>query len=168
MRTDWVRSGKPFVRVMDPGAAGPVMVSVSAGVGEGDCQHGFHAHMWGLWELVGPPEARRLGLLEDGAILEQLARVRAQAAANRAMAYYQVSTAREGAEPGPETTGIRTFHVELEQRIAQLAIEMTARGSVRSSEWTDLWLRQFQSRIGGGTTDIQKNIIGERVLGLPR
>jgi alkylation response protein AidB-like acyl-CoA dehydrogenase len=113
-------------------------------------------------------EAKRLGLLEDGAILEQLARVRAQAAANRAMAYYQVSTAKEGAEPGPETTGIRTFHVELEQRIAQLAIDMTARSSVRSSEWTDLWLRQFQSRIGGGTTDIQKNIIGERVLGLPR
>ena len=34
--------------------------------------------------------------------------------------------------------------------------------------WQDYFLNQYQVRIGGGTDEVQKNTIGERVLGLPR
>ena len=34
--------------------------------------------------------------------------------------------------------------------------------------WTGPYLQSFAYTIGGGTTDIQRNIVGERVLGLPR
>ena len=117
-------------------------------------------------ELVA--EARRLGRLDDREIAGRLAQLRADAAAVRAMAYQQVSTAVPGSTPGPETTAIRTFHVELEQRVARMGVDLLGTDSLRSSAWTDLWLRQFMSTIGGGTKDVQKNIIGERVLGLPR
>lgn len=113
-------------------------------------------------------EARRRGIDDDDALMDRLAVARSEAAANRAMAYLQVSTATEGEPPAPETTAIRTFHVELEQRIARLAVDICGPEGVASSPWTQLWLRQFMSTIGGGTKDVQKNIIGERVLGLPR
>ena len=34
--------------------------------------------------------------------------------------------------------------------------------------WTGPYLQSFAYTIGGGTTDIQRNIVGERMLGLPR
>jgi alkylation response protein AidB-like acyl-CoA dehydrogenase len=33
--------------------------------------------------------------------------------------------------------------------------------------WESQFLNQWQSRLGGGTDQVQRNIIGERVLGLP-
>ena len=36
------------------------------------------------------------------------------------------------------------------------------------SSWTTGYLSSFPATIAGGTKDIQKNILGERVLGLPR
>jgi alkylation response protein AidB-like acyl-CoA dehydrogenase len=34
--------------------------------------------------------------------------------------------------------------------------------------WQQFFLGQWGSRIGGGTDQVQRNVIGERVLGLPR
>ena len=36
------------------------------------------------------------------------------------------------------------------------------------ARWQDQFLSQWASRIGGGTDQVQRNVIGERVLGLPR
>jgi alkylation response protein AidB-like acyl-CoA dehydrogenase len=33
--------------------------------------------------------------------------------------------------------------------------------------WQNLFLNQWSIRIGGGTEQIQRNVLGERVLGLP-
>jgi alkylation response protein AidB-like acyl-CoA dehydrogenase len=112
--------------------------------------------------------ARSTGQLKDEALADRLAEARAMAAALRSMAYYQVSTAKKGEMPGSETTAIRTFFVELEMVIGRLAVDVLGPKALEWQPWTEHWLAEFAGPIAGGTKDIQKNIIGERVLGLPR
>jgi len=56
------------------------------------------------------------------------------------------------------------------QRIAVLAMEILGASAVAEPEsrWTTSYLAGLSQTIGGGTKDIQRNIIGDRVLGLPR
>jgi alkylation response protein AidB-like acyl-CoA dehydrogenase len=112
--------------------------------------------------------ARMTGQLADHALYDRLAQARAMASALRSMAYYQVSTARKGEMPSAETTATRTFHVQLEVTVGRLAVDILGAKALEWTPWGQDWLRRFSAPIAGGTTDIQKNIIGERVLGLPR
>ncbi|MGW4125851.1 acyl-CoA dehydrogenase family protein [Nocardia sp. NPDC004711] len=112
--------------------------------------------------------ARDKGLLADSEVYRRLAEARAVAAAIRTMAYFQMSSAAEGARPGPETTAIRTFLVESRVEVARLAMDILGPAALVNGRWSSHWLEEFASPIAGGTKDIQKNIIGERVLGLPR
>jgi alkylation response protein AidB-like acyl-CoA dehydrogenase len=112
--------------------------------------------------------ARATGKLNDDALYVRLAQARAMASAMRSMAYYQVSKTRKGEPPSAETTATRTFSAQLEVVIGRLAIDVLGPKVLQWSAWGEDWLRRFSGPIGGGTTDIQKNIIGERVLGLSR
>jgi alkylation response protein AidB-like acyl-CoA dehydrogenase len=112
--------------------------------------------------------AKEHGKLADQSIADRLATVRAEAAAIRSMAYYQVSTARKGEMPGSETTAIRSWLVGVQTRAAGLALDILGVEALEWKPWTRQWLSSFSAPIAGGTTDIQRNIIGERVLGLPR
>ena len=113
-------------------------------------------------------------LISDEEIARRLATARAEVAALRAMTIAGISrTARTGM-PGPEGSMIRLFHGELHKRVYALALEIIGPESLRLTPvdgdgvWTGPYLQSFAYTIGGGTTDIQRNIVGERVLGLPR
>ena len=113
-------------------------------------------------------------MLDDDNIAQRLATARAEVAALRAMTIAGISrTARTGV-PGAEGSMIRLFHGELHQRVYRLALEIIGNDALRLSSidgadaWTGAYLQSFAYTIGGGTTDIQRNIVGERVLGLPR
>jgi alkylation response protein AidB-like acyl-CoA dehydrogenase len=82
-----------------------------------------------------------------------------------------------GEMPGPEASAGKMIWVETHQRLQELAMEIEgpysqlARGSdwaVESGLWQHSFLRSRANSIEGGTTEIQRNIIGERVLGLPK
>jgi alkylation response protein AidB-like acyl-CoA dehydrogenase len=113
-------------------------------------------------------------LVDDDEIARRLATARAEVSALRAMTLAGISrTARTGM-PGPEGSMIRLFHGELHQRVHQLALDIIGPDALRLTPvdgegvWTGPYLQSFAYTIGGGTTDIQRNIVGERVLGLPR
>lgn len=112
--------------------------------------------------------ARETGKINDDSLADRLAEARAMASACRSMAYYEVSRSRPGVMPGPETTAIRAFSVQVELLTARLAIDLLGAQALEWTPWTRRWLRDFRAPIGGGTKDILRNIIGERVLGLPR
>lgn len=112
--------------------------------------------------------ARSKGLLKDEALYDRIATLRAEAAALRSMAYMQISMARPGEAPPAETIATRTYHVELQLRVGRLAIDLLGIEAISWTSWGQRWLGDFAGPIAGGTKDIQKNIIGERVLGLAR
>lgn len=107
---------------------------------------------------------------ETSDVFARLAFLRAEMAAVRAMTYATIS--RSGHEtPGPEGSLVRLFFSEAQQRVRRLAMDILGPDNIElSSEeegWTWQYLRSFAATIGGGTSDIQRNIIGERILGLP-
>lgn len=119
------------------------------------------------------PDGRRPAIADDE-IARRLATARAEVAALRSMTIAGISrTARTGV-PGPEGSIVRLFHGELHQRVYQLALDIIGPDALRLTPvdgdgvWTGPYLQSFAYTIGGGTTDIQRNIVGERVLGLPR
>jgi alkylation response protein AidB-like acyl-CoA dehydrogenase len=101
-------------------------------------------------------------------LLHELALVRAQAAAMRALTYRTVFK-----DPSTPFDGsiVRLYFAELSQRIHALGMKIL--GPLGNEfdtpdEWTYHYLESFSETIAGGTSEIQRNIIGERILGLPR
>ncbi len=83
----------------------------------------------------------------------------------------------KGEVPGPEASTGKLMWVDTHQRLQAVAMDIQGPYSqlTRGSRWTvesGLWqysfLRSLANSIEGGTTEIQKNITGERVLGLPK
>ena len=82
-----------------------------------------------------------------------------------------------GEMPGPEASAGKLTWVDTNQRLQEVAMEIQGpyaqlgRGSewaVEGGAWGHSFLRSRANSIEGGTTEIQKNIIAERVLGLPK
>ena len=82
---------------------------------------------------------------------------------------------RAGQSPGPEGSITKLFFSEHTKRLSELVIDLEG---MSAQAWTDgdrwptgnnwAFLRGQSKTIGGGTSEIQRNILGERVLGLPK
>ena len=110
---------------------------------------------------------------DDPIIRQQLARVQSHERV-RLLTAQRVAAARQaGQEPGPEGSIGKQFWVEGLPQISQAASgvlgpRLTAdTGEWGSYEWGEHVLGAPGYRIAGGSDEIQRNIIGERVLGLP-
>jgi alkylation response protein AidB-like acyl-CoA dehydrogenase len=88
-----------------------------------------------------------------------------------------LSRLEAGQAVGPEGSALKLYWSEMSQRLHRLALDVLgpaaplaqgADGNPGDGEWQRSWLYYQAASIFAGTNEIQRNIIGERVLGLPR
>ena len=71
--------------------------------------------------------------------------------------------------PGPEGSLVKWQWSDTNQALTELATEVRGpEGPIVDSDWTYRFLRARANSIEGGTTEILRNIVAERVLGMPR
>jgi alkylation response protein AidB-like acyl-CoA dehydrogenase len=95
----------------------------------------------------------------------RLADLRAEAAAIRAMTWR--TALREPATPFDGSL-VRLSFAELAQKVHRAAMDVLGPAGLTDGHWSHDYLESYSETIAGGTAEIQRNIIAERVLGLPR
>jgi alkylation response protein AidB-like acyl-CoA dehydrogenase len=135
--------------------------------------------LWG----IGPTAddlldlARAAGGVEDAVLRQKLASLYIEQEVLRLIRLRTVSARVRGLEPGPEVSVRKALADEHGQHVMALAVELAGtdglvldRGPFGSDDatWAKGYLYSRALTIGGGTSEVQRNIIGERVLGLPR
>jgi alkylation response protein AidB-like acyl-CoA dehydrogenase len=114
---------------------------------------------------------------EDPLIRQQLARVYTDVEILRLSTYRSITRFQRGQRPGPEGSIDKLFWSETTQRLFEVAMEILgpqgqlvkdSKWAVDSGHWAYQFLRSRADTIAGGTSEILRNIIGERVLGLPK
>ena len=88
-----------------------------------------------------------------------------------------VSRLSRGLDPGPEGSALKLYWSEMSKRFHETAMAVVgdagplwkgAEHNPGDGQWQRSWLYYQGSSIWAGTNEIQRNVIGERVLGLPR
>jgi alkylation response protein AidB-like acyl-CoA dehydrogenase len=131
----------------------------------------------------GAQVVRDHGLEDDAYVQEWFAQLVTDSHALRALGERVMAKVQRGMEPveqsilkllGSEAVQRATLHVL--EACGPDALDPTVRTGppeplnldVWGEGWFDLYLRSFSATIAGGTSQIQRNIVGEHVLGLPR
>ena len=119
--------------------------------------------------------ARSRGRTSDPVIRQELAQTWIRAELLRYFSIRLRSAMSRGETPGPEASVVKLAYAQHAARTGDVVMRLlgptaTLFGDDAPSHglWQDYFLNQYQVRIGGGTDEVQKNTIAERVLGLPR
>jgi alkylation response protein AidB-like acyl-CoA dehydrogenase len=114
-------------------------------------------------------EAATRGALDDARIADKLADLHVRTEILRLSAWRGLASIERYGQPGPEGSVLKWLWSETNQQLVQLAADIIGPDALTpGSRWAYELLRARGNSIEGGTTEILKNIVAERVLGLPR
>ena len=103
-----------------------------------------------------------------GARRERLAQVCIDADAYQQFTLEQVTGIVGGRDPGAASSLNKLFWSELDVRLHELAMELLGPEAEQETAWSKGFMFSLSGPIYAGTNEIQRNIVAERVLGLPR
>ena len=116
------------------------------------------------------------GALEDPSLRDRIAKVWTEIELARLLSLRALSKIMKGEKNWPEVPFAKLSWSSMAQTLAELAVDLLgpagalARGgpdAVDRGKWTRLYAFQRYSTIGGGSTEIQKNIIADRAIAMP-
>lgn len=113
---------------------------------------------------------------DDAALRRELGHLQAEMDALWAMTKRNLAQAERHGVPGPAGSVVKVAYSELFQRVTELAMRILERaslsredlGELASGRFVEERLRSTSFTIAAGTSQIQRNIVAERILGLPK
>jgi alkylation response protein AidB-like acyl-CoA dehydrogenase len=118
--------------------------------------------------------AREKGLVENPLYADALAEMHIRCESIRLLAWKGLTDIERYGQPGPEGSLVKWLWSDTNQRLTSLAAEIVGPAALidgtggDGTSWSYELLRARGNTIEGGTTEVLKNIVAERVLGLPR
>jgi alkylation response protein AidB-like acyl-CoA dehydrogenase len=121
--------------------------------------------------------AEESGALDDPAVSDALAQCHVELRILRLHNWKTLTRLGRGEEPGPESSVGKLVWTDVTQHLSDAALAVTgaaaplaagADGVPMGGKWQRQWLWSKAASIAGGTSEIQRTIIGDRILGLPR
>ena len=129
-----------------------------------------------LLELLKGTERNGAALTSDPLIAREIARLAADVEAAKMLQRRVIAAASKGEVPAVEAAMYKLFSTQLGQRLANFALDALGAEGLLSHGATDApadgkWEHSYRATvldtIGGGSSEVQKNIIARRGLGLP-
>lgn len=117
------------------------------------------------------------GRINDPLVRDELAKLEISVRLLNLNNLRAISAVLRGDDPGAESSVTRLMHSLFEQRLHEFAVDMLGanglldgrdRLAAQRGRWAWGFLRTRGSTIGAGTAEVQRNVIAERVLGLPQ
>ena len=113
-------------------------------------------------------QAAEKGLLDDAAVSDGLAQAWVELSVLRLHNWRTLTRLGRGLEPGAESSWVKLAWTDMTQHLSDVALLIEGPASPLTGRWQRQWLWSKAASIAGGTSEIQKTIIGDRILGLPR
>ncbi|MFT5696622.1 MAG: alkylation response protein AidB-like acyl-CoA dehydrogenase, partial [Myxococcota bacterium] len=129
---------------------------------------GMVQHLDNLKELARNSTKNGRPALEDTSLRRKLARFECRISAMRLNGMRHLTNQLQGKSPSSETSVNKWLRGPLEIEMADVAMGLLGSEAAESGEWQKSALNFHGTVIGGGTPNIQRNIIAERILGLPK
>jgi alkylation response protein AidB-like acyl-CoA dehydrogenase len=106
--------------------------------------------------------------LDDVDVADALAEAYIELRILRLHNWRTLSRLGRGIEPGPESSLVKLTWTEMTHHLSDAALLLQGAAAPLAGQWQRQWLWSKASSIAGGTSEVQRTIIGDRLLGLPR